>query len=226
MAQKVTLPKLRMIAIITAIPITLLGVIVLFTDQADHLVAHGPIQAGHENVDCVGCHIPSAGSYRQQIQANILYAIGQRETPVDFGYAPVASAQCLDCHERKYERHPIYRFREPRFAKALETVNATSCLGCHSEHNDQRAFVEIDYCKACHADLIVKNDPIDVPHKTLLAQDSWGTCLGCHDFHGNHPVKAPLKIQEAHSIEDIRAYLNAGPSPYGDIKSYKAKENE
>ncbi|KAB7613789.1 hypothetical protein F9L33_10490 [Amylibacter sp. SFDW26] len=226
MAKKVSLQRLRLFALIAAIPVVLLGGAVLLTDTGKPLVAHGPIQAGHENTDCSGCHAPSAGSYRQQIQANILYALGQRETPADFGYAPVTSAQCLACHERKNERHPIYRFREPRFVKALETVEASSCLGCHSEHADQRVFVEPEFCQACHADLNVKNDPIDVPHKTLLADKSWGTCLGCHDFHGNHPVKAPLTLKAAHSLDDIRAYLNAGPSPYGDVKTYKAKENE
>ncbi len=224
MAKKVTFPKLRLLALIAAIPIAFLGGVVLLTDAAKPLIAHGPIQAGHQDVECSGCHVLSVGSYRQQIQANILYAFGQREAPVDFGYASVTSAQCLVCHERKNERHPIYRFREPRFIKALETIEASSCLGCHSEHSDQRAFVRQDFCQACHADLIVKNDPIDVPHKILLVEKSWGTCLGCHDFHGNHPVKAPLKLDAAHSPKDIRAYLNAGPSPYGDAKTYKAKE--
>jgi len=224
LAQKVTLSKLRLFAVLFALPVVCFGVVVLFTNTAQTIVAHGPIQEGHSDVDCSGCHVPSAGSYRQQIQANLLYAIGQRESPVDFGHAPVTSAQCLDCHERKNERHPIYRFREPRFIEALKMVEATSCLGCHSEHSDQRAFVEPVVCQACHEDLVVKNDPIDVPHKVLLADKAWGTCLGCHDFHGNHSVKAPLKLEAAHSIEDIRAYLGAGPSPYGDVKTYKAKE--
>ena len=172
MAKKVTLLQLRLLAVFSAIPIILLGKIILLTDKANVLIAHGPIQAGHENVDCSGCHVPSVGSYRQQIQANIMYVFGHRATPVDFGYASVTSMQCLDCHERINERHPIYRFREPRFIKAKEIVEASSCLGCHSEHVDQRASIKPDFCQACHVDLVVKNDPIDVPHKTLVADKS------------------------------------------------------
>ncbi len=223
MPQKFTLPKLRLFAFIIAVPIAVLGLLILLSDMPKTLIAHGPIQAGHEDVDCSGCHVQSAGTYRQQIQANVLYILGQRKQPVDFGYGPVTSVQCLDCHERKNERHPIYRFREPRFLKALETVNATTCLGCHSEHSDERVFAEHDNCQACHSKLIVKNDTIDVPHKTLIAQNSWGTCLGCHDFHGNHPVAAPLKLEAAHSVEEIQNYLKNGPSPYGNEKTYKAE---
>lgn len=210
-------------ALCMALPVMFLGGVALESPKAQTWLAHGPIQSGHAEVDCAGCHQASPGTIRQQIQANVHYILGLRPDSADFGKAAVTSETCLDCHERPNERHPIYRFREPRFIEALETVAADTCLGCHTEHRDERVASDMGVCRACHDDLKMKNDPLDRSHAELVAAKEWGSCMGCHDFHGNH-VFEPPKLMAARIPEgQIRAYLSNGPNPYGTRKLYEAK---
>jgi hypothetical protein len=223
MLYKITPDTIRLTALVFMIPVAFVGIVALGSQGFNDVIAHGPIQAGHSNIQCTDCHRRNDTTARQQIQANLYHVLGWRENSVDFGYAAVTSSECLDCHERPNERHPIYRFREPRFAQAIEVVDATSCLGCHSEHNDQRSFVELDYCSVCHDDLKLQNDPVDTSHDSLVQNAQWQTCLGCHDFHGNHTQAAPTLLREAAPVQDIIDYLAAGNSPYGTEKRYKAE---
>ena len=223
MARLPTPATLRWLALFSMLPLMGLGVVVVTVPEAQTVISSGPIQHGHADVDCAGCHVASAGTVRQQTQANVKFAMGLREHPVDFGFQEVDAQTCIGCHERPNDRHPIYRFNEPRFRDAKATVDATTCLGCHTEHTGQKAFVEPTFCVACHQDLTLKNDPIDVPHVTLIAEKQWGTCLGCHDFHGNHPVKPQVTLAAAYDEAAILDYLAEGPSPYGEDKIYEAK---
>ncbi|MBT0958491.1 hypothetical protein IV417_13960 [Alphaproteobacteria bacterium KMM 3653] len=215
-------PHLRLAALLVALPIAALGASTLTSRATMTLVAHGPIQAGHSAVDCTGCHENSPGTLRQQIQANLQYTLGNRALPVGFAKQPVTSAQCLHCHDRPNERHPIYRFNEPRFAQALQSIAANTCLGCHSEHTGARAEIDTGFCQSCHEDVALKQDPLDVAHVQLAAQGNWGSCLGCHDFHGNHARSAQTRLIDAYATGEIEAYLSNGPSPYGTAKTYEA----
>lgn len=223
MFKTLSTKSLRKTALAVGLPVAVAGIIVLQAAPAKTVIAHGPIQSGHADISCDGCHTPSAGTIRQQIQANLHYALGWRETHADFGFGPVSSDQCIDCHERANDRHPIYRFNEPRFVEVLQTLDAASCLGCHSEHQAEVAFVEPQFCRNCHEDLRVKNDPIDVPHHDLISQKQWESCLGCHDFHGNHKRDTQLVLKDVIPIQEIRAYLADGPSPYGAVKTFEAR---
>jgi len=222
MRIKVTPTKIRIFAVAMILPFGVLGAIALTYPIAKTSLAQGPIQHGHEGVQCNGCHKRTDATLRQQIQANIRYAVGYRQELVDFGYLPVTTSECLDCHARPNERHPIYRFREPRFGEAIEVIKATTCLGCHSEHANQRSFAPVDFCQECHDDLKLKNDPVDVPHAILVKDQNWGSCLGCHDFHGNHEFKTPKLLVDAAPEKEILEYLAASDSPYGKGKFYKA----
>jgi hypothetical protein len=186
------------------------------------LIAHGPIQTGHAGVACEGCHVKAPGTIRQQVQANLRFALGLRADPADFGRAAVATEACIACHARPNERHPVYRFREPRFTKARAEVDATTCLGCHSEHAAERVAAPLGFCHACHEDLDLKVDPLDRPHDELIAAAAWDSCLGCHDFHGNHAHKPPVRLLDAHGVEALLAYLKDGQDPYSDTKLYEA----
>jgi hypothetical protein len=61
----------------------------------------------------------------------------------------------------------------------------------------------------------IEHDPVDVSHRELVATQQWNTCLGCHDYHGNHAAKAPRKVVHSHSLDAIRRYFDGGRSPYG-----------
>ena len=218
--------KLRFLAVIISMPIFALAAVAVSVPEFKFMIAHGPIQKGHENVDCTGCHVLATGTSRQQIQAKFKSMVGLRKSGADFGYIAVASESCLNCHERPNERHPIYRFNEPRFQQARVEIEATSCMGCHSEHKDQRVVEEVgqSFCVHCHDDLKLKEDPLDIDHVTLIKDGEWESCLGCHDFHGNHAHKPQLVVAEAFAPSAIEAYLENGVSPFGAEKLYKAKE--
>lgn len=213
----------RILALLAVLPTAVWAGFALTQANIQTSLAHGPLIAAHDGVACVACHSKTPGTVRQQVQAQVRYVLGLRETPVDFGYAAVQSDQCLACHARPNERHPIYRFREPRFAAAVQKVEARSCLGCHSEHHPQTVTASPMVCQACHGDLLVKNDPVDVSHVTLVAQENWSSCLGCHDFHGNHAFKAPSKLAKALPEQAIWAYFQGGADPYGHPKLYEGK---
>lgn len=215
---------LRTSALCVALPVAVVGAFALGSERVDQWLAHGPIQAGHADVRCDGCHLPGRGTTRQQIQAKLWHAVGLREDDVDFGRIEVTSDACLDCHARPNERHPIYRFREPRFIDALQVVEADNCLGCHSEHHDTRVDVGQEICRACHDDLKVKNDPLDVAHVELIAREDWASCMGCHDFHGNHGFKPPASLASRIPTPVIDAYFANGASPYGTEKLFEAKD--
>jgi hypothetical protein len=181
----------------------------------------GEIQNGHDSLVCLDCHQKSDGNIRQQLQAIAHNYLIENVYKVNFAFAPVDSQNCIDCHQRANERHPIYRFNEPRFIEALDEVKANTCLGCHSEHKDERvSFVQVSFCSSCHEDLKMKNDPLDIKHEQIVAEDNWGSCLGCHDFHGNHIRSTPVTLDSAFNQNLIKDYFANGASPYGEIKTY------
>jgi len=217
--------QVRIAAAFAIVPMVVAAGVVLTNPDAMAIMSRGPLQVGHEAVNCESCHAASPGTIRQQVQAKVHFAVGMRQTPADFGYGAVTSKACLACHERPNERHPIFRFREPRFQGAVNQIEATSCLGCHSEHTTHRATTDLVFCQACHEDLRLTSDPLDISHDALIGEGAWQSCLGCHDFHGNHPHKAPVLLDAAVPAEVVAAYLRDGPSPYALPKLYEAEED-
>ncbi|MBX9591322.1 MAG: hypothetical protein K2X43_18700 [Hyphomonadaceae bacterium] len=203
---------------------TLIALALAYAPDYGRSIVHGPMTPGHEHIACVRCHAVAPGSMRQQAQANVRYWLGLRRTGASFGHEPVTSKPCLDCHARENDRHPIHRFREPRFLLVTRTLDTRSCLSCHAEHRGVRLTVANgEFCQLCHHDLKPRVDPITPSHPQLVAERRWTTCLTCHDFHGNHPVKAPTQLEHAHDAQAIQAYLAAGPDPYSTTKIHGAK---
>lgn len=81
-----------------------------------------------------------------------------------------------------------------------------------------------DYCRNCHEKTKLRNDPLDISHANLIVQKQWETCLGCHDFHGNHIMKTARSIDDAIPPKKILAYFRGGDSPYGNKVRYPAKK--
>jgi hypothetical protein len=191
--------------------------------QAARFHAKGPANTGHADLDCTDCHKQAPGTVRQQLQAKVQFWLGLRATDAAFGHARVDNAQCTDCHAREQDAHPVHRFLEPRFAEARAELGAESCVSCHREHKGVRATVVPTACATCHQKLDLKRDPLDVPHRELVARKEWQTCLGCHDFHGNHKRVAQTRLEDAHAISTIIDYLSGGPSPYGQDMKYPSR---
>lgn len=203
---------------------SLLVLALAHTPDYGRSIVRGPMTPGHETVPCLQCHAIAPGTMRQQAQANVWYWIGLRKTPAAFGHQPVSSASCIGCHSRANDRHPTFRFREPRFFTVNQTLDAKSCLSCHAEHGGRRVSSNAEFCQLCHSNLNPRIDPIKPAHAELVKAERWNTCLGCHDFHGNHPVKAPTVIEEAHDLAAVLSYLGNGPDPYSQTKIHKAKQ--
>lgn len=201
----------------------LLATGLLLLPAFESLHARGPWNTGHEELRCNVCHRPAPGTLRQQLQAGARHLVGLRATPADFGLQDVDNRECLACHDRPNDGHPVFRFVEPRFAGARAAIAPHLCVSCHREHTGVRVTAEISYCRHCHEDTRLKNDPIDIPHATLIAADRWTTCLGCHDFHGNHVMETATKLARAHPPTRIAQYFKGGASPYPKERYYEAK---
>jgi hypothetical protein len=213
------------LAFALGIIIGLTGLAVLLLPAFDKFHVRGPMNSGHDTLKCASCHQDAPGSLRQQIQANLRYVLGLREHLADFGHQAVGNENCLACHERPNDRHPVYRFLEPRFLKARENLGPQSCVSCHAEHKGLRVTrAEIGYCVNCHKKTKLRKDPLDVPHDRLIALKRWETCLGCHDFHGNHIMKTSKTVERIIPADKIRAYFQGDASPYGEDRHYKAKK--
>lgn len=196
--------------------------LMLFSKQRFHV--HGPMNTGHAQLICTDCHKAAMGTMRQQVQANVRYWLSMRKKGAHFGYLPVRSKTCLECHSRDNDRHSIYRFEEMRFNHIRKTLKPQQCVSCHREHKGKRVTVSIDFCSNCHKNLQVKNDPLDVSHARLIQFQRWNTCLGCHDYHGNHVMKIATRIKDAHSVATIKSYFQGKAGLYSKALHFKAKK--
>ena len=191
--------------------------------QAARFQAKGPANTGHAVLACTDCHKEAPGSVRQQLQAKVQYWLGRRDSDAAFGHERVGNEQCASCHGREQDSHPVHRFLEPRFAQARAALGVDTCVGCHREHSGVRVTMPATACATCHQDLDLKREPLDVPHRDLVARQDWQTCLGCHDFHGNHRRVTQTRVDQAYPPSAVRDYLDGGPSPFGSDKKYPAK---
>ncbi len=199
----------------------------LTLDTTEAYISIGPMNTGHQDLSCFSCHADAKGNLLEQVQSNISHTFGVREEGVDFGTKDVTVDNCLQCHDRPNDRHPTYRFSEPRFKEAVNQIDATTCITCHTEHQEERvSVVSINYCMNCHQDLEVENDPLDISHKNLIAKEEWFTCIQCHDFHGNHKYDVPEKLSDTIPMESIQDYFKGGEDPYGTTKKYIALSQE
>jgi hypothetical protein len=204
----------RQIGVRLGLAVGLLALSLALVAGGESFRARGPLNTGHEELACGDCHLAASGTLRQQLQANARYLVGMREAAVEVGTRDVSAQRCLACHDRPNDRHPIYRFMEPRFAPVRATLGPHDCNSCHREHQGARVTSGNTFCQECHADLVLERDPLDVSHQQLAATASWETCLGCHDFHGNHALPVPTLLAERVPAEDVVAYLAGESSPY------------
>ena len=201
----------------------LLPLFLLMPEAAENIPSNH-FTVGHEKLKCASCHVDAPGTLRQQLQAKAAYFVGAREETVAFIHKPVNNAVCMECHAKPKDNHPSHRFWEPRFEEVRQTLAPQQCLSCHREHTGTRvSLVETKFCVSCHSDLVVKNDPIDVSHEQLIKDKKWGTCMGCHDFHGNHERKAQTKLFDVIAEKSVLDYFVNAKSPYGEV-AHKATE--
>ena len=177
--------------------------------------AAGPRNVGHTKLDCGECHKRVPGNFVSQAFEIAARQVGLSDLDSFIGFRPVGNEQCLDCHTNPDDRHPVADFMQAKFSQARDAAGVQSCVNCHREHLGVRVAVTRVVCQHCHAETEVEDDPVDIPHSTLIADKRWETCLGCHDFHGNHDREAPKMMAKVLSEEQIQQYFDGGDSPYG-----------
>ncbi len=195
--------------------VAVIGGVLLLLPGRESWHAAGPRNIGHTKTACLDCHVPAPGNFVGQAFNNLMHAVGVSDSASHFIYAPAGNEQCLACHTNPDDRHPVAKFMEPEFIKAREAMGVQSCVSCHQEHLGIRVSVTPRVCQHCHEDTALDDDPVDVPHTTLISEQRWETCLGCHDFHGNHERTVPKLMSEALTETQIQQYLDGGLSPYG-----------
>lgn len=196
-----------------------------FLPQTNTWKTPGTMNTGHENLSCIECHTVAQGTFRQQVQSNLMHWVNSQKEANAFGYITPNSSDCIACHEREDDHHPIYRFNEPKFTKVRKTLHPERCVSCHKEHQGVRVTSEATNCKNCHKILKIKHDPITPSHESLIKKKNWESCLACHDFHGNHKRDTPKKKTAMISQKTLKDYFEGGKDPYGNEKIKKAKES-
>jgi hypothetical protein len=195
--------------------ISFLCIILLLQTDFERWNQPGPFNPGHEDLACNECHLKTKSSVRQQLQANVQYLLGQRKTEADFYYHKIDNKHCIACHNMDKDLHSSHRFNEPRFNEVREKIHPEQCISCHKEHIGQRiSQFKISDCQLCHEELKIKNDPISVPHDELIERKDWQTCLGCHDYHGNHDMVLEKTVGRAIKQEQLLGYFSNAESPY------------
>lgn len=108
-----------------------------------------------------------------------------------FGGREAIETGCLSCHEDALEvmndSHPAKKFRDPRNAPRLEIIEATKCLTCHVEHNEDitremAVTLPMDYCSSCHQEIAEER-----PSHEGFGFDTCGNA-GCHNYHDNRAL--------------------------------------
>lgn len=213
------------VAFLCGLSLGLICLIVLIIPQGEKHLMPGPSNSGHQDVACRFCHLSATGTIRQQLQDITSYALGKRALATDFGFQAVTNEHCISCHKRPDDRHPVYRFFEPRYKEVRNSLKPQHCISCHQEHLGVRVTQQnIGYCVACHEKLVLKEDPLSISHQQLIREKKWSSCLGCHDFHGNHKMKTRTKVADVIDPAIIHHYFQGGKSPSSDQKYYKASK--
>ncbi len=206
------------------VSVVLLGVLSLSIFHS--LRMPGALHNGHETLGCDECHEQAEGSFRQQIQANLRYLFGQRSTPASFNFIVPDNKDCLACHERDDDQHPVYRFNEPRFSEERKVIQVQLCVACHQQHQGEMFTANVQNCRYCHKDMRLNDDTLTTSHQTLIEQERWDSCLACHDFHGNHQMQIPTTDAAMLDKKRLGDYLagTINSDPYAEKKIVSAKE--
>ena len=79
-----------------------------------------------------------------------------------FGGSNIIQNACVDCHGmdrvKPYDSHPAKKFKDPRNADLLASINALQCISCHTEHKPDITAKDgltqpVDVCFHCHQEI-------------------------------------------------------------------------
>lgn len=162
--------------------------------KAEKAYIHLPVKNG----ECVSCHKPSGQKHpKVKKEAFLLTDKGKvglcnechdRKDTKKFVHPPVASGDCLDCHDAHQSDNK----------SQLKGSGAALCFMCHEKTKLDRKYphkpIADGKCLECH-------DPHQSDHKYMLKAEGINLCMKCHDkaaFAGES-VHAPVASGECNS---------------------------
>ena len=115
-----------------------------------------------------------------------------------FGGGEVLQEACVECHGqdrvKPFDSHPVKKFKDPRNADLLESINVLRCVSCHTEHKAEITAKDgltqpADVCFHCHQQVADERPS----HKGM----GFDTCKdsGCHNFHNNRALYTDFLIK-------------------------------
>ncbi|NNJ95992.1 MAG: NrfA- nitrite reduction protein [Gammaproteobacteria bacterium] len=149
----------------------------MLDDEADQTVLMpGELSPGHHQLaeKCEACHTDA------------------------FGGGEVIQQTCVDCHGmdrvKPFDSHPAKKFKDPRNADLLASINALQCISCHTEHKPEITAKDgvtqpVDVCFHCHQEIADERPS----HQGM----GFDTCKdsGCHNFHNNRALYTDFLIK-------------------------------
>lgn len=160
----------------------------------------GETTHGHHQIEmsCKTCHLPDGG---------------------------VTDQSCIDCHgadlKKSRDTHPKSKFIDPTKAVLLEKIDASNCLTCHTEHQEDRTHamgvtVPLDYCIHCHEDVAE-----DRPSHQDFGFNSCSNA-GCHNYHDNTALYENF-LKKHHGQPDL---LETRVTPLRRLQQWLAEDSK
>ena len=166
--------------------------------KASSVYLLGETTHGHHQIEmsCKTCHLPDGG---------------------------VTDQSCIGCHgadlKKSRDTHPKHKFIDPTKAVLLEQIDASNCLTCHTEHQEERTHamgvtVPLDYCIHCHQD-VAKDRP---SHREF----AFNSCAnaGCHNYHDNTALYENF-LKKHYNQPDL---LDSRVAPLRRVQQWLAEE--
>ena len=128
-----------------------------------------------------------------------------------FSDSEALQRSCVNCHgeyrKKPFDSHPARKFKDPRNASLLETINALECVTCHSEHRPEATLESgltqpADFCVYCHSEIGEER-----PSHEGMAFDTCNSA-GCHNYHNNRSLYTKFLIKHLDEPAILDVALN------------------
>ncbi|MEM0967954.1 MAG: cytochrome c3 family protein, partial [Verrucomicrobiota bacterium] len=168
--------------------------------------------------------ITTSGHYQIEMRCEQCHV--EESTFASFTASGVTNKACLACHKMDLDQandsHPVVKFRNPENAIFLDKIQATQCIACHTEHQEEHTrdmgvTLPADYCTHCHQVTLENRES----HKGL----AFNTCAtaGCHNYHDNQALFEDFLLAHQsdpdHFEEALLTHHIAYPKPSPDAPS-------
>jgi len=204
------------------VALNLLGLLLLVFVYPQFMVAPGPLEGGHAELetDCFACHAPLRGAQPERcIACHALADIGVRDShgapitrdkPLTAFHESLLENDCMSCHYAHRLPPLSHRDRQAFSHTLLATAVRERCESCHRAPRDKLHDKVDTGCALCHVDSHWRPASFDHDEYFKLDRHHDKACSRCHvdnDFkrytcYGCHEHQ-PRKVAAEHREEGI-----------------------